>query len=407
MSARPRAGLTVARAGVAQRRIVIVAGETSGDNLAAGLIAALRARRPELEFAGVAGPRMVAAGCVAWAPAERLAVMGLVEVLRHLPQLVRLRRALVARVLADPPLAFVGVDAPEFNLSVAARLHAHGVPTVQYVSPQVWAWRSGRVRRMARILDRVLCLLPFEKRFYDAAGLPAEFVGHPLADRLPLAPDRAAARAALGLPPAATVVALLPGSRRGEVERLAGDFLGAAAWLAARRPGARFVVPLANPAAAAAFEAARAACAAEGTVPPGLTTIAGQAELALTAADCALVASGTATLEALLCKRPMVVAYRLGAPTAALLRVLRLMRAPFFSQPNLLADAALVPELYQEAVTPARLGAELLGWLEDPARVARVAARFRELHLELRRGASARAAEAVLALLARRAAEAR
>ena len=387
----------------AQQRIVIVAGETSGDNLAAGLIAALRVRRPELEFAGIAGPRMVAAGCVAWASAERLAVMGLVEVLRHLPELLRLRRAIVARALRDPPLAFVGVDAPEFNLGLAARLHAHGLPTVQYVSPQVWAWRPGRVRRMARILDHVLCLLPFEKRFYDAAGLPATFVGHPLADRLPLVPDRAAARAAVGLPPEATVVALLPGSRRGEVERLAGDFLGAAAWLAARRPGTRFVVPLANPAAGAAFEAARAACAAKGTAPAGLTTIAGQAELALTAANCALVASGTATLEALLCKRPMVVAYRLAPPTAWLFRRLALMKAPFFAQPNLLAGRALVPELLQEAVTPERLGTELLGWLEDPARAAAVTGEFARLHGELRRNASERAAEAVLALIDARA----
>ena len=406
MSARPRAGLELARAGVAQRRIVIVAGETSGDNLAAGLIAALRARRPELEFAGVAGPRMVAAGCEAWAPAERLAVMGLVEVLRHLPDLVRLRRAIVARVLADPPLAFVGVDAPEFNLSLAARLHARGLATVQYVSPQVWAWRPGRVRRMARILDRVLCLLPFEKRFYDAAGLPATFVGHPLADRLPLAPDRSAARAALGLPPGASVVALLPGSRRGEVERLAGDFIGAAAWLAARRPGTRFIVPLANALAGSAFVAELAARTAAGTAPPGLTTTEGGADLALTAADCALVASGTATLEALLCKRPMVVAYRLAPLTAWLMRRLDLMKAPFFAQPNLLAGRALVPELLQEAVTPQRLGAELLAWLEDPARVAAVAGEFTRLHLELRRNASEQAAEAVLALIDARSARA-
>ena len=346
---------------------------------------------------------MVAAGCEAWAPAERLAVMGLVEVLRHLPDLLRLRRALVARVLADPPLAFVGVDAPEFNLGLAARLHARGLPTVQYVSPQVWAWRPGRVRRMARILDRVLCLLPFEKRFYDAAGLAAEFVGHPLADRLPLTPDRAAARAALRLPPAATVVALLPGSRRAEVERLAGDFLGAAAWLAARRPGTQFVVPLANAVAAAAFEAALAACTAAGMAPPGLATTAGGADVALTAADCALVASGTATLEALLCKRPMVVAYRLAPLTAWLLRRLELMQAPFFAQPNLLAGRALVPELLQEEVTPERLGAELLGWLEDPARVAAVTGEFTRLHAELRRNASERAAEAILALIDARA----
>jgi lipid-A-disaccharide synthase len=379
--------------------IVIVAGETSGDNLAAALIQALRARRPELTFAGIAGPAMARAGCTAWTPSEALAVMGLFEVVRHLPQLLALSTATAARALAARPLLFVGVDAPEFNLRLAARLHRAGVPTVQYVSPQVWAWRQGRVRRMAGTLDLVLCLLPFEKRFYDAAGLPAEFVGHPLADRLPLEPDRAGARARLGLPPNATVVALLPGSRRGEVLRLADDFIGAAGWLASRRPGTLFVAPMANPAARVLF--ARALATARGA--PEVLVTDGAAEIALSAADCALVASGTATLETLLCKRPMVVAYRLGAATAGLLRVLGLMKAPFFAQPNLLAGRELVPELFQEAVTPERLGAELLRWLEDPPRAAAAVAEFHRIHLELRRGASARAADAVLGLLERRA----
>jgi lipid-A-disaccharide synthase len=382
-----------------RQAIVIVAGETSGDNLAAALMRALRARRPELTFAGIAGPAMTGAGCTAWTSSERLAVMGLFEVVRHLPQLLALRTATAARALAARPLLFIGVDAPEFNLGLAARLHRAGVPTVQYVSPQVWAWRQGRVRRMAGTLDLVLCLLPFEKRFYDAAHVAAEFVGHPLADRLPLEPDRLGARARLGLAAEATVVALLPGSRRGEVERLAGDFVGAAAWLAGRRPGVRFVAPMANSAARLLF--ARALAAAGGT--PDVLLTDGAAEVALTAADCALVASGTATLETLLCKRPMVVAYRLGAATAALLRVFGLMKAPFFAQPNLLAGRALVPELFQEAVTAERLGSELLGWLEDPPRAAAAIAEFHRIHLELRRGASERAADAVLRLLERRA----
>ncbi|MBS0395074.1 MAG: lipid-A-disaccharide synthase, partial [Proteobacteria bacterium] len=240
------------------KRILIVAGETSGDNLGAGLIRALRARRPELEFEGVAGPAMVAAGCEAWEHVERLSVMGLFEVLRHLPRLFAVRRTLLARAAAAPPAAFIGVDYPEFNLGLAARLRPRGVPTVQYVSPQVWAWRQGRVRHMVRILDLVLCVLPFEPRFYAEAGLAAEFVGHPLADRIPLEPDRAGARARLGLGAADTVVALLPGSRRAEVERLAPDFLGAAAWLAARRPGVRFLAPMANRAARELFGAALA-----------------------------------------------------------------------------------------------------------------------------------------------------
>ena len=383
------------------QRIVIVAGETSGDNLAAGLIGALHARRPELLFEGVAGPAMVAAGCQAWAPSERLAVMGLFEVVRHLPALLGLRRRIRERVLADPPCAFIGVDAPEFNLGLAAQLHARGVPTVQYVSPQVWAWRQGRVGRMARTLDLVLCLLPFEKRFYAGHGLAAEFVGHPLADRIPLVPDRGAARFRLGLDPSATLVALLPGSRRGEVERLARDFIAAAAWLHHARPGVRFIAPMANPAARAIFVAALERQRRRGGLPE-IALLDGQSQLALTAADCVLVASGTATLEALLCKRPMVVAYRVGQATATLVRWLGLMKAPFFSQPNLLAGRELVPELLQDQVTPERLGRELLAWLEDPARVAAAEAEFARIHAQLRQGASDRAAEAVLALLDRR-----
>lgn len=376
--------------------LVLVAGETSGDNLGAGLIAALKARRPGLRFAGVAGPRMVAAGCEPWADAEGIAVMGLFEVLKHLPSFLRLRRQLEARTLAARPAAWIGIDFAEFNLSLAARLKRRGLVTVQYVSPQVWAWRQGRVRHMARALDLVLCLLPFEKQFYDGAGLAADFVGHPLADRLPLVADRAAARAALGLPAASTVVALLPGSRRGEVERLAGDFLGAAAWLAGRRPGVRFIAPMANATARALFEAALAR-----TEGPPVTLLDGRADEALTAADVALVASGTATLETLLCKRPMVVAYRVSTATRALFRLFGLMKAPFFSQPNLLAGRRVVPELLQGEVTAERLGQELDAWLGDAPRVAALEAEFLRIHETLRRGASERAADAILALLDR------
>jgi lipid-A-disaccharide synthase len=385
-------------------RIVLVAGETSGDNLAAAFIRAVRARRPDVQFAGIAGPRMIAEGCEAWAPQERLAIMGLVEILKHLPALLRLRRDVESRAVAWRPDVYVGVDAPEFNLGLAARLRARGLRAVQYVSPQVWAWRQGRVAKMARTLDLVLCLLPFEKRFYDEAGLRAEFVGHPLADRLPMEPDRAAARAQLGLAMQSRVVALLPGSRRGEVERLAADFIGAARWLAARRSGVRFVAPMANAAARALFETAvatertRAAASGDVTELDVLITDGG-ADVALTAADCVLVASGTATLETTLCKRPMVVAYRLAPLTAWLFRRLGLMKAPFFAQPNLLAGRAIVPEVFQEEVTPERLGTELLGWLDDAARTETAVAEFTRIHAELRRGASERAADAVLALL--------
>ena len=388
-----------------RERIVIVAGETSGDNLGAGLIRALRTRRAGLEFEGIAGPAMEAEGCRAWASADQLAVMGLFEVVRHLPELWRLRSTVAARVLAEPPLAFVGVDAPEFNLGLAARLHDGGIPTVQYVSPQVWAWRQGRVRRMAATLDLVLCLLPFEKRFYDQHGLAAEFVGHPLADRVPLEPDRAGARARLGLDPARTLIALLPGSRRGEVERLAVLFLAAAERLAAARPGVAFVAPMANATARAVFGDALEARRRAGALIE-VALVDGQAEAALTAADCALVASGTATLEALLCKRPMVVAYRLGRATTLMVRAAGLIKAPFFAQPNLLAGRAVVPELFQEQATPERIAAELGAWLDDPPRVAALQAEFRRIHELLRRGASERAAEAVLGLIDRRAAAA-
>jgi lipid-A-disaccharide synthase len=374
--------------------IGLVAGETSGDNLGAALIRALRARAPELRCAGIAGPAMVAEGCEAWAPAEELAVMGLFEVLRHLPRLLALRREVRQRFLALRPDVFVGIDAPEFNLGLAPALHAAGIRTAQYVSPQVWAWRSGRARRMAQFLDLVLCLLPFERSVYEGHGLPAVFTGHPLADELPLDPDRAAARAALGLPAAATVVAVLPGSRRGEVARLGEAFAGAMDWLAARRSGLCFVAPMTSAATREHFARAVARCA------PGvdLRLLDGQSRPALVAADVALVASGTATLEALLCKRPMVVAYRLGWPTALLLRTFRLMKVPYFAQPNLLAGERIVPELAQQEVEPARLGAELERWLDDPGRVASLRRRFVEIHQQLRHGASERAAEAILAL---------
>ncbi len=376
--------------------IVIVAGETSGDHLAAGLIKALRARRPQWVFAGVAGPAMVAVGCEVWAAADELAVMGLFEVIKHLPRLLRLRAMVLRRTRLAAPLAFVGVDAPEFNLGLAAKLVGASFPAIQYVSPQVWAWRSGRVHQMAKTLKLVLCVLPFEKPFYEGHGLAAEFVGHPLADRLPLTADRAGARQALGIPATGEWVALLPGSRAAEVSRLAADFLGAAEQLLLKRPALRFLVPLANSRARQLFEEAlrtRPALASK------LMLLDGRSSEVLTASDCVLVASGTATLETLLCKRPMVVAYKLGRATAWLVRWLRLMKAPFFSQPNLLAGRAVVCELLQEAVTPQRLAQEVLLWLDSPARVSDLQAEFTRIHARLRLGASERAAEAIIALV--------
>ncbi len=376
-------------------RIAIVAGELSGDNLGAAFIRSIRARLPDAQFLGVAGPRMLAEGCECLEPSESLAVMGLFEVLKHLPRLLGLRRRIREHFLAAQPDVFVGVDAPEFNLNLAPALHDAGIPTVQYVSPQVWAWRQGRVERMARFLDLVLCLLPFEQRFYDEHGLAAEFVGHPLADQVPFVPERDAARTTLGLAAGVEMVAILPGSRRGEVSRLAADFAGAVAWLASHRPGICFVAPMANGDARELFGQALA------THAPGVDVdfLEGQAQLALTAADAVLVASGTATLETLLCKRPMVVAYRLGALTAWMLKSLGLMKAPHFAQPNLLAGRRVVPELFQSEVTPERLGSEIARWLDSPAECAALEQVFADIHRQLRHGGSERAADAVLRLV--------
>jgi lipid-A-disaccharide synthase len=375
----------------------LVAGEASGDNLGGPLVQALASRAPGSRFYGIAGPRMAAAGCEAWYPADELAVMGLAEIVRHLPRLLRLRRELLSRFVAASPDAYIGIDSPEFNLRVAAELKSRGVPTVQYVSPQVWAWRQGRVRTIGKAVDLVLCLLPFEADFYRAHDVRAEFVGHPLADRIPLDSDRAAARAALGLDAGGAVVSVLPGSRRAEVGRLGPPFAATVAWLASRRPDVRFVAAMASDAARQAFTASLA------THAPGVEVrvVDGRAEECMAASDAVLLASGTATLEATLVKRPMVVAYRVAPLTNWLLRGLGLVKTEFFSQPNLLAGRALVPEFYQSAVRADVLGPALLGQLERQDLPGLVRA-FTDIHLALRRDASARAAEAILELVAGR-----
>jgi len=375
-------------------RIVLVAGETSGDNLGAHLIEALRARLPGARFAGIAGPRMIAAGCEPWERAEDLAVMGLFEILPHLPRLLRIRRKLLARVLAERPDVYIGVDAKEFNLRIAPRLKERGIRTVQYVSPQIWAWRQGRVRTIGRAVDLVLCLLPFEKRFYDEHGVHAVFVGHPLADQIPLHLDPRAARAALGLDPEGTYVALLPGSRHGEVARLSPDFAATVAWLSQQRPGLKFVAALANEGAHRTFAAALAAA----DVRDRVTLVDGNAQQVMAASDVVLLASGTATLEATLVKRPMVVAYRLSLLTTFLLKTLKLFKAPFFAQPNLLAGRQVVPEYFNAEVRAAVLGPAVLTQLERADRDQLVQT-FASIHETLRRDASARAAEAIVALL--------
>jgi lipid-A-disaccharide synthase len=377
-------------------RIAIVAGEISGDRLGAGLIRAVRERRPEVRFAGIGGPDMAGAGCDVWVPSEELAVMGLAEVVRHLPRLRRILRELERRLLADPPDLYIGIDAPDFNLRVERRLRAAGLRTVHYVSPSVWAWRPGRVEVLREACDHVLCLLPFEADFLRRHDVPATFVGHPLADDLPASPDPAGARQALGLPGIGPVMAVLPGSRAGELERLGPIFAQTIAWLGARVPGLFVVVPMATPALRSRFAGLWSPADTGGV---DVRVVEGQSQMAMAAADVVLLASGTATLEAMLINRPMVVAYRLSPLSYAVLRFLRLVQVEHFALPNLLAGERLVPELLQSGANPAALGAHLLRWLESPADRERLRQRFDALGATLRCQASDRAAEVVLRML--------
>jgi lipid-A-disaccharide synthase len=375
--------------------IGMVAGEASGDQLAAALMGALKERLPDVHFIGLAGPAMRAAGCEPLGSSDELAVMGLVEPLRHLPRLLALRARLLRTLLARRIDLFVGVDAPAFNLGLARRLRGRGVPTAQYVSPQVWAWRSGRVRRISRSVDAVLCLLPFEPQAYAGQPVHAEFVGHPLAVRVPLESARTPARAALGLAAQATVVAILPGSREAEVRRLGGDFARSAVELQ-RLYGAplQFIAPLASDRTARQFAAQVQDAGAD------IRLLPGRADEALAAADVALVASGTATLQSLLHGTPMVVAYRLAPLTAFIARDLGLVKVRHFSLPNLLAGEALVPEFFQEAVQPQALAQALHAALADDERRERLRRRFLSIHQTLRQGGAGRAAELLLGLLA-------
>ncbi len=372
-------------------RIGIAAGEASGDVLGSGLIHSLKARETSIRVEGIAGSRMREAGCDVWVDSDKLAVMGLFEVLGHLPELLRIRSDVRTRWLRDPPDVFVGIDAPDFNLPLAARLRAEGIRTVQYVSPQVWAWRQGRIRKIAKAVDCVLCLLPFEKQFYDKHGVPAEFVGHPLADQVPMQIDQRAAREKLSVD-GGQLLAVLPGSRRGEVLQLANAFAQTIAWLAKRRPNLGFVVPLAAPELGPLFEQAL------GRRAPGVGVqlIAGDAQTVMAAADAVLLASGTATLEALLLKKPMVVAYRFSKLTVALIETFRLMKIDHYSLPNLLAGTRLVPEYYQQDVRAEVLGPAVLEQLDDDVYRTQLVSEFDAIHRELRRDADRLAADAVL-----------
>jgi len=374
-------------------RIGLVAGETSGDLLGAGLIKELSALAPGVRFEGVAGPAMQAAGCEAWESSEALAVVGLIEPLREIPRLLRLRRMLIRRWTEVPPDVFVGIDAPDFNLGLETRLRQGGVRTVQYVSPSVWAWRQGRVRKVAKAADRVLCLLPFEKAFYDQHDVAAEFVGHPMADRIPPDPDTLQARSALGIN-ADRVIAVLPGSRMGEVSRLGPIFAAACARLAAADSGLKFVAPMATASIGQLFEEQ---LKIEDLASRFMLTD-GNAETVMAAADVVLLVTGTATLQAALLCRPMVAANRVTSLSYAIIRTFKLLKVPSLTLPNLLMAEPLVPEFLQGAATPEALADAVAALMNDPGRRASIADQFATLRAELAQGADKLAAQAVLEL---------
>jgi lipid-A-disaccharide synthase len=375
-------------------RIAVVAGEASGDQLGAHLMAALKARRPQLRFTGIGGPRMIGQGLEVSAPMEKLAVRGYTEALRHYREITRIRDALGDALLARPPGLFIGVDASEFNLALERRLRDAGVPAVHYVSPSVWAWRRGRVRRVARAATHLLAMFPFEPALYARTGMPVTYVGHPLADLIPLEVDKIAARAQLRLPARKLVIALLPGSRRSELEHMAEPFILAAHRLRQEVAEVHFVCPLTTRQTRDLFEAT---LHAHGRTDLPLTMLFGHSHEALAAADLALVASGTATLEAALFKTPMVITYRQSALSWMIQR--QLLYLPYVGMPNILAGERLVPELIQGRATPGALAQALLGLLRDTQAQERQVRAFRAMHAALRQDNAAKAADAVLGVL--------
>ena len=372
--------------------ITLVAGETSGDILGAGLIRALKARVPDARFVGVAGPLMQAEGCEAWYEMEELAVMGIVEVLGRLRRLLHIRADLTRRFTELQPDVFVGIDAPDFNITLEGNLKKQGIRTIHYVSPSVWAWRQKRVFKIGRATDLVLAFLPFEKAFYDRFNVPCRFIGHTMADAMPLDPDKNTARATLGISPEAKCLALLPGSRGAEVEMLSADFLKTALLLRERFPGLEIVVPLVNAKRREQFERIKA------EVAPDLTMhlLNGQGREAMVASDAALLASGTAALECMLAKCPMVVGYRMKPFTFWLAK--RLVKTDYVSLPNLLAGRELVKELLQDECEPNALAKALGPLLEDGAQSHQMHDTFRDLHQQIRCNADEQAANAVLEL---------
>jgi len=372
----------------------MVAGEASGDLLAASLLASMRERWPSLAAEGIGGPRMAEHGFVAWWPHEKLAVRGYFEVLGHFREILAIRNALVARLRAARPDAFIGVDAPDFNLGVELKLKAAGVKTVHFISPSIWAWRGGRIGKIGRATDLVLCVFPFEPEIYAKQGIHAVYVGHPLASAIPFEVPRQASRATLGIGADATVVAVLPGSRRSEIKYIAPRLFATCAAMHRARPGLRFVVPV----VAGLRVAVEALCLQFAAGVP-ITLLDGGAHDALAACDVAIVASGTATLEAALFKRPMVVVYVMHALSWPLGKLLHYQ--PWISLPNILLRDHAVPELLQHDATPEKIAAAAFRWLDDPAAVRSLQARFETIHRELQRDTGALATAAIDAILQR------
>ena len=373
-------------------RLGLVAGEASGDLLGGLLLQGLKQRWPHLEAAGIGGPTMAAQGFERWWPHERLSVFGYVDALARLPELLHIRRQLGDRLLAERPAAFIGIDAPDFNFGLETRLHQGGLKTIHFVCPSIWAWRRERVRKLAAAADHVLCLFPFEPALLRAQGIAASFVGHPIADAIPLLPPRAAARSALSLADDDSVVALLPGSRRSEIAHIAPRLIAAAALMQRQRPGLRFVMPvlpglraLVDPLVARHAGAAR------------IALLDGQSHAALAACDVTLIASGTATLEAALFKRPMVITYHVAWLNWQ--RMKRMGYQPWYGLPNILCGEFVVPELIQDAATPEALAREGLAWLAAPAKVAALARRFEALHHMLRQNTAKKATDAIAQVL--------
>lgn len=374
-------------------RVAMVAGEASGDLLAGLLLDGLRARWPAVQVAGIGGPQMARRGFAAWWPSDRLAVRGYVEVLRHYREIVGIRAQLRERLLRERPDVFIGVDAPDFNLALERDLRAAGIRTVHFVCPSIWAWRPERVHALRASADHVLCIFPFEVGLLAQHGIAATYVGHPLASVIPMEPDRAAARAELGLPADAPVVALLPGSRASEIHYLAQRFFRAAALMRRQRPQLRFVLPAIAALRPAIERAAQAAGMAD-----EVQILDGRSHAALAACDATLIASGTATLEAALFKRPMVIAYAMHPLTYWMMKRKHLQ--PWIGLPNILCRDFVVPELIQQAATPERLAEATLAWLDAPARVAALQHTFAALHEQLRRDTPKQAADAIAQVLA-------